>query len=235
MYEVKLENFSGPFDLLLKLLDEKKLDIRNVSLVAVTDQFIDFIKARQGIEIKDLAAFLSIAANLLFLKSKAVLPSLEVSEEEEEDAESLKARLEQYKQVREMAERLRKLIKENGEMFSRNEPKNKQPGFYPPENLDTEMLKNIFLELMREYRESCEKQVLPEESIRQIVSLEEKIAGLKELIRIGRKESFNKFVASKTSLEVVVSFLALLELIRQDSILVYQEFAFSEIVMSERR
>lgn len=229
MYNLNLENFNGPFDLLLKLLDEKKMDIRDVSLAAVTDQFIETVRARKQIGIGDLASFLSIAARLLYLKSKAVLPSLEILSEEEEDAEALKERLERYKEVREMAKKLSQIIKNSGEMFSRFESKNKAAGFYPPENLTRTELDEIFFRVMGEYEAEFSEQVLPEESIQEIVSLEEKLLNLQNLISRKEKSSFNKFVEGCPRIEIIVSFLALLELIKQDVAIVYQKREFGEI------
>lgn len=232
MYNLSLQNFNGPFDLLLKLLDEKKLDIKDVSLVAVTDQFIDFIKARKRIEIWELASFLGVAAHLLFLKSKAALPSLEVDKEEEESAEALKEKLERYREVQELANQLKIISKNCGEMFSRFEQSAKTYcGFYPPENLSAEMLKNIFEEVMAEYKAISEKQILPEESIQEIVSLEEKIMNLRDLVSQKEKGSFNKFTENCSRIEIVVSFLALLELIKQDIIYVFQFEQFNDITI----
>lgn len=233
MYTLKLENFEGPFSILLKLLDEKKLDIKDVSLVAVTDQFIEFIERRENICLKDLASFLSIAAHLLLLKSKAVLPMLEISEEEEEDLEVLKERLEKYRQIQILASQLREFLKNQGEMFSRDGGSSllNKCGFYPPEDLTAENLKEIFESVIKEYENALEKekQILPEENIREIISLEERIKDLRAVILRGERKKFSYFVKGKTSPEIVVSFLAVLELVKQNVICVCQQDVFGEI------
>jgi len=235
MYDVKLQNFNGPFDLLLKLLDNKKLDIKDVSLVAITDQFIEFVKNRQGINIADLASFLSIASHLLFLKSKAVLPSLGIDKEDEleEDAEALKEKLKRYKEVQELANRLREFSKNQGEMFSRFESAKRINGFYPPDELSIDILENIFNEVMDEYERICVKQILPEESIQEIVSLEEKITDLQKLVSSKEGNSFNKFIDGRPRIEAVVSFLALLELIKQDFVIAKQQEEFGCIILAK--
>jgi len=236
MYDIKLENFEGPFDVLLKMLGEKKLDIKDVSLVAITDQFIDFIHAKNQIDIKNLANFLSIAAHLFLLKSKAVLPSLELSEEEEEDVESLKKKLERYKKLQDLTSKLRNFIANQGRMFSRGMGKINYStiGFYPPQNLTAQDLKKIFAEVVENYEKISAFQALPEESIQEIISLEEKIKDLKKLISSGGKNSFSSITRRNSSIEVVISFLAVLELVKQDLICVYQEENFGEIEITNK-
>jgi len=229
MYHIRLDNFDGPFDVLLTMLDEKKMDIKDVSLVAVTDQFVQFIEKQKGLNIADLADFLNVAANLLLLKSKAILPSLELEEKEEEDLELFKSRLERYKQLQELSVFLKNFLKKQGCMFSREESHKIPYGFYPPVKLTLEMLRKAIADVDGEKQRFQEIEILPEESIQEIVSLEEKVRILQSLIKGKKKNSFSDIAKNKPSLEIIVSFLALLELIKQDSIRVYQKEIFGEI------
>ena len=97
MYKVKLEQFQGPLDLLLQLTEEKKLDITEISLAKVTDQYLTYLKNSEVISLDDLANFLIIASRLILIKSRMLLPTLELSKEEEQDIETLKRQLEEYK------------------------------------------------------------------------------------------------------------------------------------------
>lgn len=233
MYNLNLDNFSGPFDLLLKLLDEKKMDIKDVSLVAVTDQFLEFIKTREKIEIENLASFLAVAARLLFLKSKAILPSLEIIEDEEDEGESLEKNLERYKEVKEMALKLKSIAESGFQMFSREYSAKNIQGFYPPQNLTAEELGEIFSKVVQEYQRSTEEiRVLQEESIQEIVSLEEKIIEIQKIVERKEKKNFNEIIGNSSRVEIAVSFLALLELIKQDLICVCQGCEFGEICLT---
>ncbi len=229
MYHVKLNNFTGPFDVLLTMLDEKKMDIRDVSLVAITDQFIQFIENQKTLNIANLADFLSVAANLLLLKSKAILPTLELEEDEEEDLELFREQLERCKRLQELSVFLRDFLKKQGCMFSREESKKILQGFYPPAKLTSEMLHRAFADVQREKQRFQEIEILPEESIQEIVSLEEKVQMLQSLIKRKKKNSFGDIVKDKSAIEIIVSFLALLELIKQDSIRTCQREMFGEI------
>lgn len=228
MYKISIENFTGPFDLLLRLLDQKKLDIKEISLAAVTGQFIDFIRlSRDKNNIDNLAEFLPVAANLLFLKSKAVLPNLTVLEEEK-DANLLQERLERYKEIKILAEKLKIAIKNNGEMFSRCESEKIFLKFFPPKNISEKALKDIFLKVMREREEFANQPIFPEESMQLIVSIEEKISVIVNSASAGRK-NFSSIIFECSKIEAAVSFLALLELIKQGAIKVFQEEDFGEI------
>ncbi|MFH1175651.1 MAG: segregation/condensation protein A [bacterium] len=230
MYSLKLDNFEGPFSVLLKMLEEKKLNIKDISLVAITGQFVQFVEEKANISPLDLANFLMIATHLLLLKSKAILPSLEFSEEEAEDIESLKEKLERYKKLEELISRIRQFLKSQKQMFpSCRHSGRAKVGFYPPENLSAKDLLEIYKDTINSYNKFAQKEVLPKESIQEIVSLEEKIQDLKNFIIKNRKEKFSYFIKDKKPIEIVVSFLALLELAKQESIYIYQETNFAEI------
>lgn len=229
MYYVNLSNFNGPFDVLLTMLDEKKMDIKDVSLVAITDQFIHFIENQKRLNIANLADFLSVAANLLLLKSKAILPSLELEEDEEEDLELFREQLERCKRLQELSIFLKDFLKKQGRMFSREESHKIPHGFYPPAKLTVEILRKAIADVAREKQQFQTMEILPEESIQEIVSLEEKVQNLQSLIEKKKKNNFSDVTKNKPSLEIIVSFLALLELIKQDSVYTHQREMFGEI------
>src|SRR5271157_1047111 len=106
MQNVKLKQFEGPLDLLLSLIEERKLDITQIALAEVTEQFLQYIKQLQQIDPTVLADYLSIAAKLLVIKSRAILPTLEVQEKDEDASFDLEARLILYKQFKEAAKYL---------------------------------------------------------------------------------------------------------------------------------
>jgi len=211
------------------MLDEKKMDIKDVSLVAVTDQFIQFLENQKTLNIANLADFLSVAANLLLLKSKAILPSLELEEDDEEDLELFREQLERCKKIQELSIFLKDFLKKQGCMFSKEESRKVPCGFYPPSKLTVEMLRRAVMDVAREKQQFQEIEILPEESIQEIVSLEEKVKALQSLIAKKKKNNFSDVTKDKSAIEIIVSFLALLELVKQDSVYTCQQEICGEI------
>src|SRR6185369_17520601 len=109
MLQTKVSQFEGPLDLLLSLIEQRQLDITQIALAEVTEQFLQYIKQLTSIDPTTLADYLSIAAKLLVIKSKAILPTLEIEEEEEDAGQDLESRLLLYKQFKEAAKYLKKL------------------------------------------------------------------------------------------------------------------------------
>ena len=101
-YHICLEQFEGPLDLLLSLIEKEKLDITHVSLAKVADQYLKYLETEESISLGNLTAFLSVAARLILIKSRALLPILEFSDEEEESMDDLETRLKVYKRFREV-------------------------------------------------------------------------------------------------------------------------------------
>ncbi len=138
-FKVKVGEFEGPLTLLLDLIERRKLHISNVSLSAVADEFIEYTRSFENFPIGDSADFILIASTLLLIKSKSLLPNLELSEEEKVSIEDLENRLAQYKKHKELAAKL-------GEMFGNflyfaKESKQKNVVFSPTYEISLESLK----------------------------------------------------------------------------------------------
>jgi segregation and condensation protein A len=106
MYNVKLEKFEGPLELLLELIEKEQLKITELSLAHVADQYLDYIKNHDSIALENLADFLTIASRLILIKSRALLPMLQVTPEEEEEIQDLAKQLEEYKKFREASQKI---------------------------------------------------------------------------------------------------------------------------------
>ncbi len=105
-YKVKLEQFEGPLDLLLELIEKEKLDITNLSLTKVADEYLSYIEDRENITLDSLASFLSVASRLILIKSRALLPLLKFSEEEEEEIKDLEYQLAEYKKFKDLSKKI---------------------------------------------------------------------------------------------------------------------------------
>ena len=118
MVNFKLEQFNGPLDLLLKLIEKEELDITQISLAKITDQYIEYIKSTSYIKPEDMADFLVMAARLLLIKSKALFPYLQFGEEDE-DVEELERQLKMYKEFIEATKKIEVMIGKKKFMFMR--------------------------------------------------------------------------------------------------------------------
>src|SRR3989344_4611769 len=131
-YLVKQEKFEGALEVLLDLIDREKLSISEISLSRVTDEYILYIKSLQSIDPEELAEFLVVAAQLMLIKSRSLLPSLKLSSEEEVSIDELNRRLEELAKVRELAKELKKLEARSNHIFTREAFWGMDPVFYPP-------------------------------------------------------------------------------------------------------
>lgn len=226
-YHFHLEKFEGPLDLLLTLIEKEKLDITEVSLAQVTDQYLAYIQSEASISLQNLAAFLAIATRLILIKSRALLPVLEFSDEEEEAIEDLEYRLKAYRLFREASQTLGQLFSRAKGAVARESFLGMKSVFYPPQDITKEKLREHFVHVLGDIPVF---EILPEEAIALVVTLEEKIHALRQTLSERVESSFAEIISStEDRVEVIVSFLAMLELIKQRFIHVRQEHFFSDI------
>lgn len=228
-YNVKIEKFEGPLDLLLELIEKEKLEITEISLSKVTDQFLDYLEKNQEIEASILADFLVVATQLLLIKSRTLIPIIDFEDDENLSAEELEFRLKEYKKYKDAAKELKELFRGEKILYERKFFKRNTDVFYPGENLSLENLKSSF-ETLISYFEKQEK--LEEKSIEITVSISEKISEIKNFLNQNKKLDFGVMTSTaKSKIELVVSFLALLELIKQEDLIVKQERIFGNILI----
>ena len=228
MYTVKLKEFQGPLDLLLQLTEEKKLDIIEISLAKVTDQYLTHLKNLENISLEDLVNFLVIASRLILIKSRMLLPSLELTEEEEEDIEALKRQLEEYKKFKDLARGIEEIAKNKNIAYSREKCHGIPTIFYPPKNVGLEDLRITFKKILEEI--AILEKKLPEESLKLKISIEEKIRKIREELSKRIQTTFQDITKKTESrIDMIISFLALLELIKQQAISAEQNNLYGEI------
>lgn len=234
MYKVKLAEFEGPLDLLLNLVEDEKLDITKISLARVTNQYLNYLKKIEEIDPSALADFLDVAAKLILIKSKALLPVLELTSEEEEGIEDLEEQLKRYQVIREAAKKISEVLRKGKTAIEREAYLGLQFFFYPPKNLNSSLeLKKYFLRVVESLPNI---EDLPKEIVQEVVSLEEKISDIQKRVQKTFVFSFDKVIKeAKTKTEVIVSFLAILELIKQRFVFVEQKGVFLKInIYSEK-
>ncbi|HNZ86172.1 MAG TPA: ScpA family protein [bacterium] len=230
-YNIKLENFEGPLDLLLSLINESKLDISEISLAKITDQYLHYIKDNESLEIGEIADFLLIASKLIYIKSKLLLPDL-INAQDEEDTKELERQLKIYKEYYEARKIIGKMILKKNFSYSRTTKLVKiKKSFIPPEKLKIEELEKRFEKLI-----SFIKPVIKisAKTINRTINIKEKIDNIYKKIN---DFSFIKFSDclndKKDKIEIIVSFLAILELIKQRTIVVEQNNLFDEITINK--
>lgn len=230
LFEIKTPVFEGPLHLLLDLIEKRKLHISDISLAAVTDDYLNYIEREEAIAIPERAEFIVVASTLLLIKSKSLLPSLALSEDEAESIEDLEARLELLKQMREFGKLLssewgKKRLYGGfpSEAFS-------APVFAPPKSLSIAGLSAALESVLQSLPKA---PVVPEAVVRKVVSLEEMIARLSERVSGALTLSFKEFsgFGKKDKVEIIVSFLALLELAKRGVLRVTQDQTFQDIKM----
>lgn len=230
-FKVRIGEFEGPLDLLLDLIEKRKLHISNVSLSQVADEFLEHIKQHEEFPIGDSAEFILIASTLLLIKSKSLLPNLELTPEEEGSIEDLEERLREYQKYKILALSIRKMF--GHFLFFASESKVRPVMFAPTAEIQTS---NLYRAL-REVLQSLPKPVvLPKVKVEKIISLEEMIESLSQRIQKSFKMSFSAFAGQgqgdkAQKINVIISFLAMLELVKRGAVRVSQESHFGDISM----
>jgi segregation and condensation protein A len=228
-FTVKQEHFNGPLELLLDLIEKKKLFVNDVSLSKVADDYVSYVKNLSEFPVADSAQFVLIASTLLLIKSKSLLPQLDLTTEEQASIEDLERRLKIYERMRKLSRMITTIWGKNI-LFARSE-RRMEPLFSPDES---QTLPNLLEAAHRVLSNLPKKEFLPKVIIDKVVSLEEMIMNLTERVTRSLKMSFKEFTGASgkgEKINVIVSFLAMLELVKQGIINVRQEKHFDDIHM----
>lgn len=232
MLTVTLEQFTGPLDVLLQLIEREKLDITSLSLSKVTDDYFALLaQLQENMHLDELAEFLVVASKLLLIKSYCLIPS--VSHEEEEEIGEFEERLRLYREFVNAGKHIERLWNRHADMFSR--PRSITPSevrFSPPKRMSAAMLHDTIArcaERSARYAASAPAAI----QFGSRISLEEKMGQIRELLSKRANAYFNHLLSSSADkAEIIVSFLAILELVKQRVIVARQESLFSEITFS---
>ena len=229
-YEVKTEKFEGPFDVLLSLIEDQKLSIGEISLSKVCEDFLSYLKTLGDISRSEAAAFLSIGATLMLIKSRTLLPTLELTEEEEGSIEELENRLKLLKLFKDLAGSLRERASKNSRLFSREAFSGYEFGFLPPEKTTAGSLKTMILGILVALPKP---DLLPQHTLAKVITIEEKTRELIGRIRDRLSGPLEKVISAKDKVELIVGFLALLELVKQGFFEIEQKNAFGEVELKK--
>lgn len=227
MHQIQLEQFEGPLDLLLKLIEKNKLQVTEISLAEITDQYLSYIEAGENIASTEVADFLLIASKLIYLKSRYLLPDFNL--EEEEDISSLENQLKIYRQYYDASKLVSKQFSDFSKFSYARRASYKLPiakGFAPPININQNEMRDVFALVISKIERIVN---LPKVIMAKAVSIGEKIKELQNVIKTQAKISFNKVFRKKDKIDTVINFLAMLELIKRKEIEVEQHSLFSDL------
>ena len=242
--KIKVADFEGPFDLLLHLIKKNKMDIYNIEIYKITNQYLRYLDEMKEMDLEITSEFIVIAATLIEIKSKSLLPKVKVEDENEEDIENkLKLRLIEYKQIKAVSSFFKERHINSGEIYSKKpeiieieEEKAHKCNEDIFKNLTLIDLYNIYNNILDTYHNKQNNiNVVQRKIYTDKYKVEDKMKELVNRFNNSNVIEFRSIIKeSESKLETVVTFLALLELIKLRVIIAYQEGNFKEILMKRR-
>lgn len=237
-YSIKIDNFEGPLDLLCYLIDKNKMNIYDVNLSDITDQYIEFLNAMEEMNLEIASEFLVMASTLLYLKSKKLLPKQE-EEEEEITEEELIRRIMEYKKFKEIS----KALKENYRIYSNRFYKGQEEIKLPKQKLEKDYEPDKIPEIYRLLVERNSVRINQNaKNIEKIALVDkytvaEKVREMYKILAKQKRFIFNKLfkINTKEKQEVVTAFSGLLEMSRRNKVATSQEEIFGDILVEEKK
>lgn len=231
-YKVKTAVFEGPLEALLGMVEKRKLFINDIALSQVADDYIAYVQNIQhekGYPMAEVAQFILIASTLLLIKSKSLLPTLTLTEEEQQSVSDLELRLKIYQRLRKATE-IVSLSYGKNIMFAPLDKKNTVSVFAPDKDTN---IKTLLSSIQNALKNLPKKEFIPQAVVQKVMSLEEMIGKLTNRISSNLRMSFSKFTGEHKGhkVHIIVSFLAMLELVKNGIIQVKQDKDFGEIEM----
>lgn len=242
---IKLEAFEGPLDLLLHLIEKNKVDIYDIPIVTITDQYMEYVDAAKDENMDVMSEFLVMAATLLSIKSRMLLPHMSTGVEEEEDPrEELVKRLLEYKTYKMISYELRdRQIDASRSVFRAKDLPEEVAKYEEPVDV-AELIGDLTLQRLNQvFDEVIRRQKSRRDPVRskfgkikkEEISLEEKIESLRAYAALHRTFTFiSLFTEARSRMEVIVTFLALLELMKSGMVSIVQEKIFDEIIIESK-
>lgn len=237
-YAIKIDNFEGPIDLLLYLIEKNKMKIEEINLTEITDQYIEYLNEMEKMNLEIASEFLVMASTLLYLKSKNLLPKQEEAEEELTEEELIK-RIIEYKKYKTISQVFKENYAENSKRIFKTQEDIKLPKQVLEEKYSNEMIPEIYRNLLEKTSVRINKNA---KNIEKIALVENYTVGdkVKEMFRVLIKQKkfiFNKLFSlkSRDKQEVVTAFSGLLELSRRDKVETKQEELFGDIYVEKRK
>ena len=231
-FNIHTEAYQGPFELVLDLIEARKLLVNDLALASITEDFIQHVQKQTEFPVEETANFIQIAATLLLIKSRSLIPDLALSEDENADVEDLKRRLEAYEHAREASRALARIFGKAVMIPAGERPF--EPSFAPSRDLSVHALTEALADALKRARAAREViEELPEARVKPLITIEEMMDRLAKRVQIALTISFKDFSKdTQEKIEVIVSFLALLELVKQGAVAAEQYIQHGDIRVS---
>lgn len=235
-YKIKLENFEGPLDLLVHLIDKNKMDIYDINLSEITDQYIEYINEMEKMNLEVTSEFLVMASTLLYLKSKNLLPNQE-NDEQELTEEELLQRIIDYKKYKEITKMLKEMYQNSNTVIFKTPEQIELPKQKLEKEYKKEIIAEMYADIIERSAERLNKNAknIEKLAITETYTVADKVKVMfKELLH-NKKFVFNRLFPSKkcSRPEIVTAFSGLLELSRRNKVLTSQPELFGDITVEK--
>lgn len=233
-YNVQLKVYEGPLDLLYDMISKQKIDIKDISIIDITKQYINYITALEKMDLEIASEFITMASKLLEIKSRYLLYKQKDNDEIEDPRLELMEKLEEYKKFKLASQDLKDNITYIDDLYYRKKEEIVIDDTMDLDNISIDAIKNILpyiLKVKSEENKSQKDERLEKIVRGRIVPVEEKIAYMREIINRDNEVSFTKVIENVDKDEVIATFLSVLELIKSREIVVYQNLFFDDILI----
>ena len=237
-YSIHLNVYDGPLDLLCDMISKQKIDIKDISIIEITKQYLAYINMLESMDLEVTSDFITMATKLLEIKSKYLLFSQRELDEEEDPRLELMEQLKEYKKYKKASEVLKDSVDYLNQPYYRNREEIIIDDKVDLNEISIESIKSILPYIFKVKNIEEENETKKDERLNKIVrgkiiSVEEKIEYIQNILTTADKISFNNIIKDNTKDEVIATFLSLLELIKSKEIVVVQENFFEDIIIKK--
>ena len=237
-YSIHLNVYDGPLDLLCDMISKQKIDIKDISIIEITKQYLAYINMLEAMDLEVTSDFITMATKLLEIKSKYLLFSQRELDEEEDPRLELMEQLKEYKKYKKASEVLKDSVDYLNQPYYRNREEIIIDDKVDLNEISIQSIKSILPYIFKVKNIEEENETKKDERLNKIVrgkiiSVEEKIEYIQNILTTADKISFNNIIKDNTKDEVIATFLSLLELIKSKEIVVVQENFFEDIIIKK--
>ena len=237
-YSIHLNVYDGPLDFLCDMISKQKIDIKDISIIEITKQYLAYINMLEAMDLEVTSDFITMATKLLEIKSKYLLFSQRELDEEEDPRLELMEQLKEYKKYKKASEVLKDSVDYLNQPYYRNREEIIIDDKVDLNEISIESIKSILPYIFKVKNVEEENETKKDERLNKIVrgkiiSVEEKIEYIQNILTTTDKISFNNIIKDNTKDEVIATFLSLLELIKSKEIVVVQENFFEDIIIKK--
>ncbi len=232
-YAIKIDNFEGPLDLLCHLIDKNKMDIYDIKINEIADQYIEYLNQMEEMNLDIASEFLIMASTLIYLKSKSLLPKQDEVEEE------LIQRIIEYTKYKEIIKKLRVNYEENSKSFFKMPEQIELPKKQIEKDYDKDLIPNLYKTLWNKNKEKINKNAenIQKIAITESYTVTSKVKEMFKALIKNNKFVFNKLfsIEEHNKQEVVTAFSGLLEMSKRDKVNTKQEDLFEDIIVEKKK